>query len=77
MSLLEAMSCGCAVVSTETCMIPEVIENGVNGFMTNDEKQMERYLVDLLNDKNLAKEIGDNARKTIVKIAAFSNSMNL
>ena len=48
-------------------MIPEVIENGVNGFMTNDEKQMEQYLVDLLNDENLAKKIGDNARKTIVK----------
>ena len=61
------MSCGCAVVSTETCMIPEVIENGVNGFMTNDEKQMKQYLVDLLNDESLAKEIGDNARKTIVK----------
>ena len=66
-ALLEAMSCGCAVVSTETCMIPEVIENGVNGFMTNDEKQMKKYLVDLLNDENLAKEMGDNARKTIVE----------
>ena len=43
-ALMEAMSCGCAVVSTETCMIPEVIENGVNGFITNDEKQMKQYL---------------------------------
>jgi len=65
-ALMEAMSCGCAVVSTETCMIPEVIENGVNGFITNDENKMKQYLVDLLNDEDMAKEIGDNARKTIV-----------
>ena len=28
---------------------------------------MKQYLVDLLNDENLAKEMGDNARKTIVE----------
>jgi len=61
------MSCGCAVVSTDTCMIPEVIEHGVNGFITNNKEQMKQHLVDLLNDENLAKEIGDNARKTIVE----------
>jgi hypothetical protein len=36
-SLLEAMACGCAVVSTATCMIPEIIKNGENGFISNDE----------------------------------------
>ena len=48
-------------------MIPEVIEHGVNGFITNNKEQMKQHLVDLLNDENLAKEIGDNARKTIVE----------
>ena len=65
-TVLEAMSCGCAVVSTDTCMIPEVIEHGVNGFITNDKEQMKQHLVDLLNDEDMAKEIGDNARQTIV-----------
>lgn len=65
-ALMEAMSCGCAVVSTDTCMIPEVIEHGVNGFITNDKEQMKQHLVDLLNDEDMAKEIGDNARQTIV-----------
>ena len=64
---MEAMSCGCAVVSTATCMIPEVIEHGVNGFITNDKEQMKQHLVDLLNDEDMAREIGDNARKTIVE----------
>ena len=44
-ALMEAMSCGCAVVSTATCMIPEVIEHGVNGFITNDTQEMKQYLV--------------------------------
>ena len=65
--LLEAMSCGCAVVSTETCMIPEVIEHGVNGFMSNDENELKQYVVDLLNDEDLAKQMGEAARETIVK----------
>ena len=65
-SLLEAMSCGCAVVSTATCMIPEIIENGVNGFISNDEKELRENLVMLLNDPDLASEIGNRARETVL-----------
>lgn len=64
-SLLEAMSCGCAVVSTATCMIPEVIENGVNGFISNDENKLKEYINTLLSDAELRQRIGINARKTI------------
>lgn len=66
-SLLEAMSCGCAVVSTATCMIPSIIENGVNGFISNDETELRKYLELLLADKELRNTIGTNARDTIVK----------
>ncbi len=65
-SLLEAMSCGCAVVSTATCMIPEVIEDGVNGFISNDESVLRDRLNLLLNDKDLARKMGEKARETIV-----------
>ena len=64
-ALLEAMSCGCAVVSTATCMIPEVIDHGVNGFISNDPNELKQHLVDLLNDEDLAKEMGLKARQTI------------
>jgi len=66
-SLLEAMSCGCAVVSTATCMIPEIIQNGVNGFISNDEKELEMYLNEILKNKDLQKTLGENARKTILE----------
>jgi glycosyltransferase involved in cell wall biosynthesis len=48
-------------------MIPEIVENGVNGFISNDEKELKQYVVNLLNDEGLAKEIGENARKTVVE----------
>lgn len=64
-SLLEAMSCGCAVVSTATCMIPEIITNGENGFISNDENELRQYIEKLMNDTDLRNKIGSNARKTI------------
>jgi hypothetical protein len=63
--LLEAMSSGCACISTATCMIPEIIENGVNGFLSNDERELRGYCELLLNDAELANKLGSNARKTI------------
>lgn len=65
MSLLEAMSCGCAIVSTATCMIPEIIENGVNGFISNDEEELKNMISTLQSDDDLRQTMGENARKTI------------
>ena len=64
-SLLEAMSCGCAIVTTETCEIPNIIEHGVNGFMSNDEVELRGYCEQLLADTELAKKMGLAARETI------------
>jgi glycosyltransferase involved in cell wall biosynthesis len=65
-SLLEAMSCGCAVVSTATCMIPAIIKNGYNGFISNDEAELQKYIKMLINDEELRAKLGVAARKTIV-----------
>lgn len=65
-SLLEAMSCGCAVVSTATCEIPSIITNGVNGYISNDENELRDYIKLLLNDEDKRKELGHNARQTIL-----------
>lgn len=66
-SLMEAMSCGCACVSTATCMIPEIITNGVNGYISNDPQELRHYCQRLLKDEALARHLGENARKTIVE----------
>ena len=64
-SLLEAMSCGCAIVTTETCEIPNIIKHGVNGFMSNDEAELRKYCEQLLSDPQLAVQMGEAARETI------------
>ena len=66
-SLLEAMSCGCAVVSTATCMIPEIINNGGNGYISNNEEDLKGYIKELLDDPSLAVKMGQAARETILE----------
>lgn len=65
MSLLEAMACGCACVSVRASAIPEFIDHGVNGFLYDNDEEGRYYLQLLLNDKNLAKELGNNAAVSI------------
>jgi glycosyltransferase involved in cell wall biosynthesis len=66
-SLLEAMSCGCAVVSTATCMIPSFLINGVNGLISNDPGTLRAYTKTLLEKPELAAKLGEAARKTILE----------
>jgi len=75
-SLLEAMSCGCAVVSTATCMIPEIITNGINGFISNDESELRNYLQMIISDSDLRQTLGNNARQTIKTMFAQDKFIN-
>ena len=65
MALIEAMACGCAVVSSNTCMIPEIITHEFNGFLASTPDEFNKYLTLLYNNKELAEQIGSNARMTI------------
>ena len=65
-TLLEAMACGCAVVSTATCMIPEIIVHGENGMISNDEQELTSYIQQLMKDENLRTKLGVAARETIL-----------
>tara|TARA_A100001515_G_scaffold144134_4_gene147288 strand:+ start:1906 stop:2934 length:1029 start_codon:yes stop_codon:yes gene_type:complete len=65
--LMEAMACGCAVVSTSTCMIPDIIENGKNGLISNDPAELRSMLERLLENPEMARELGKKAQKTILE----------
>jgi len=65
--LLEAMACGKCIVSTATCMIPEFIQHGVNGYMSNDPVKLRNYCLELLNDPDKADYMGRKARETILE----------
>lgn len=66
-ALLEAMSAGCICVSTATCMIPEIIKDGYNGFLSNDIDVLAKRCREVLNNPEQFAYIGENARKTILE----------
>jgi len=66
---LEAMACQKPVVTTCFGGVPEVIENGLTGYLVNPfhvEKLAERIL-DLLTNSKKAKEFGQNGLKRVKK----------
>ena len=66
--LLEAMSSGVPVITTGVGGIPEVVTNGYDGLIIDrNPKDIAEKIDLLLNDKKLAKNLGENARTTILK----------
>jgi glycosyltransferase involved in cell wall biosynthesis len=64
--LMEAMATGLPVISTFHSAIPELIDNGVNGFLVK-ERDVEQYSSTMFKLKNLPPNIGLNARKKVVQ----------
>ena len=64
---LEAMACGKPVVVSKVGGLPEKIEEGKNGFTfePGNEKELARYVTELLTDSNLKEKIGANALATV------------
>ena len=66
MTVMEAMSCGCPVVSTAKQEIPKIIDNGKNGFCSNSEEEMASEIIKIITDKEYAIALGNQARQTII-----------
>lgn len=75
-ALMEAMAAGCAIVTTATCMIPEIVVNGENGFISNDESELREYCRLLLSDQALREKLGANARRTIEQNFSLDKFVN-
>ena len=65
LAMLEAMATGMPVVTSENKTSP--ICDGINGFSSNDPDHLNRCIGNLMQDPVLAKEMGENARKTVVE----------
>jgi len=79
MSLIEAMACGCAIVSTDNCMIPEFVKSGLNGYLANDPEALYTFAKRLIDDPEQARIMGQAARQTIEQhynINLFRNKWN-
>lgn len=69
LSLLEAMSCEVAPISTEVGFIKNYINNNVNGlfFQKQNPYHLVRQIERLINNPELRKKIAKNARTTVVE----------
>jgi glycosyltransferase involved in cell wall biosynthesis len=69
LSMLEAMSCSLAVVSTEVGFIKSYVKNNVNGlfFQKQNPYHLAKQIERLLADADMRMRLGENARKTVVE----------
>lgn len=70
LALLEAMSFGKPIIATSVGLIPEVIQNRINGLLVppGDSECLAKTTQEVLADDCLAKRIGANAKASSTKL---------
>ena len=68
MCALEAMALGTPVVSTPSDGMTDLLDDGVNGYLTDDDAQMAEKLLKIMNDPTHRTYLGENARKKFAEI---------
>ena len=63
MCALEAMALGTPVVSTPSDGMKDLLEDGVSGYLTDDDEQMARDLLKIFTDPEHRKYLADNAKR--------------
>ncbi len=67
--VVEAMGAGLAVISTPVAAIPDIVENGLNGFIIGSKHPKEFFaaVVKLIEDRELLNKIKDRNKKKAAK----------
>jgi glycosyltransferase involved in cell wall biosynthesis len=66
-SLLEVLSAGVPIIAVKSGAIAEVIENGLNGFLTSREPtEIAEEVINLLSNPELRQVVGNNSRESSV-----------
>ena len=68
LSVLESMACGTPVIVTDVASFPEIVEDGVTGFIVppNDPKAIKEKMERLIANPSLSVEMGKQAREKVV-----------
>ncbi len=74
--LIQYMGCGLPVVASSIGMNNEVVEDGVNGFLVENEHEWIEKLKILIKDSQLRKQFGSQGREKVEKAYSLQNSLN-
>lgn len=75
-SLLEAMSCECAVVGTDVSGIRDIIQNNVNGLLVPEEEEaLKSAILRLCSNDALRNKLGKKARQNIIKFNSLDATL--
>ncbi|MEN3046502.1 MAG: glycosyltransferase family 4 protein [Candidatus Hydrothermales bacterium] len=77
-SLIEAMSSELACVAFSERAIPEIIEDGISGFLVKNKNllDLKNKIEILIKNKDLRLEMGKRARKVVIEKFNFENYIN-
>jgi glycosyltransferase involved in cell wall biosynthesis len=64
---LSYMACSVATIMSNVGVNANIIENGTNGFLVNNETDWLNYLTLLITDAELRQKIGNQGRKTVIE----------
>ena len=66
--MLEAMSCGCTLVGSDTPPVREVIRHNDNGLLVDffSPQNIADTVEEALSDAELRRRLGQNARETVI-----------
>ena len=71
MCALEAMALGTPVVSTPSDGMTDLLDDGINGYLTDDDGEMAEKLLKIMNDPTHRAYLGENAKQ---KFAAINDA---
>jgi len=76
--IIEAMACGCPIISTNVGAIPEMldVENGFNNGITvepRDKLELKKAIILMLKDRQYAMLCGENARRRVNEQYTMNN----
>lgn len=78
-SIMEAMSCGLPIISTDVGCIPEIVKDGENGKLIKpgDVDALYNSIKELIQNRALMSEIKNNNRRKICEHYSWKNTLKI